>query len=562
MLIYETFYLILSCLLLYPIGKVFFRDLDFIVQVFFGILIASILLSITARFVPLYSREILGFISFVCLLVLFIDFNNHSTKSLSFINNYFYNRSRIFIKFLIIFILFVLLLRDFSLLRFAFESHDVHIFGPTIEVFNANYLGNIKNPIVYPLELSAYHILPGIFLGVANFLNPSIDLVALINAKFILVSFFFSYGFYKVFNYFNFSLFAIALGFALLFFFKETIGYNISISSYLYQIALIFLAIIFFDLDISPNNKSLQAAFMSILIMLACVKIPIFYVVLPPLLYLFFNNPRQFFEPRLFSISVLCFFNLLSILLIPRSPEIEEITKYSLMNIFNYDSVRTIAGLWFVENRFLELFNFLHIYIADINIYNRSLVDYLNLLIKVIYIFIFYFGLAFFVFKFFNNSPIKKALKIYIITAILGWLFVRNNGNLDQQNHLFFNISLLSAMLFFRVVPLKKEAFSFYGRNILLCIIFIFVLSDMQNIFNPKLSGDSISYRNSDSIQYSEFKNLSPLIADDRLIIDPSVPFWESALISQMSGKRIYYEDLNNYDINYKDYHLAQYTLD
>jgi hypothetical protein len=562
MLILETIYLILSSLLFYPVGRVFFRNLDFVVQFFFGLLIASILLSFTARFSPSFSREILAFTSFTFTAVLFKNYKHDIAFLISDFINFLSDNLKKILKFFAIFLIFTFLLREFSPLFYLFESHDVHIFGPTIEVFNADYLGNIRNPITFPLELSAYHILPGIFLGVANFLNPSIDLVTLINAKFILISFFFSYGFFKVLDYFNFSFFSIAAGLILLFFFKETIGYNLSISSYLYQLVLMFVAIIFFELDATPNNQTLQEAFIALLMMMLCIKIPIFYVIIPSLLYLFFQNPKLFFKPRLFSIAALCFLSLLTIVLIPQSPQIAEITKYSIMNILDYDSARSLAGLWFVENRFLGLFNFLNIYFLEIQIFHQSLASYLNLAIKVSYILIFYFGLSFFALKFFKPSVSKQALKIYIISAIFGWFFIRNNGNLDQQNHLFFNISILSLMLFFRVIPSIQNFLNFNAINVLVVIIFTFALTDVNNFVDPRLSGDSTSYRKINSITFKNFKNLSPQIDGDRLIIDPDIPFWKHALISQMHGKRIYHDDLVINNINFNGYHLSQYTLE
>ena len=561
MLILETIYLIVSSLLFYPVGKVFFRNLDFVVQVFFGLLITGILLSFTARFFPSYSREILAFTSFSFTAILLKNYKHDIAFSLLGFIDFLHNNLKKFLKFFVIFLIFSVLLREFSPLFFLFESHDVHIFGPTIEVFNADYIGNIRNPITFPLELSAYHILPGIFLGVANFLNPSIDLITLINAKFILFSFFLSYGFFKVLDYFNFSFFSITAGLGLLFFFKETIGYNLSISSYLYQLVLIFVAIILFELEATPNNKTLQEAFIALLMMMLCVKIPIFYVIIPSLLYLFFQNPKLFFGPRLFSIAALCFLSLLTIVLIPQSPQIAEITKYSIMNILDYDSARSLAGLWFVENRFLELFNFLNIYFSEIQIFHQSLASYLNLAIKISYIAIFYFGLSFFALKFFKPSASKQALKIYLISAIFGWFFIRNNGNLDQQNHLFFNISILSLMLFFRAIPSIQNFLNFNVMNILIVIIFTFALTDIKNFIDPKLSGDSTSYRNINSITLKNFKNLSPQIDGDRLIINSEVPFWKHALISQMHGKRIYHEDLVNNNIDFNGYHLSQYKL-
>tara|TARA_Y100001970_G_scaffold291227_1_gene427586 strand:- start:1107 stop:2780 length:1674 start_codon:yes stop_codon:yes gene_type:complete len=556
MLILDTFYLIISSLLLYPLGKLFFKNLDFIFQLFFSLLIAGLILSFTARFVPAYSREILGIISFISLIVFYASYRND--PNFLTINNKVDNHSklRMFLIFLSIFGLFLFLLREFSPFLYSFESHDVHVFGPTIELFNSQYIGNLKNPIIFPLELSAYHILPGTFLGAANFLNPTIDLIALINAKYFLAALFLSYCFFKIFIFSNFSISSFAAGIILLFFFKETFGYNLSISSYLYQFILIFLTITFFEIERQPNDVSLKEAFIGLMMILACVKIPIFYVVIPPLIYLLYDDYKIFFKPRILSIAILSFFSLVAIVAIPQSKEIAEITRYSLMNVFDFDSARSLAGLWFVENRFLDILNFSSSIVSDVTI-NK----YINLIVKMLYILIFYFGLSFFALSTYKKSKVRKALKIYLLTGILGWLFVRNNGNLDQQNHLFFNISLMSVILFtgafsnFRKYQWQNTA------KIISLIILMFVFSDLNNFKNPKLSGDSLNYRNNKSITLPQFLSRNLNLKTDRLKINKDMPYWEQALLSQMSGTRIYYQDLKDNEIEFSKYHLSQYAL-
>ena len=556
MLFLETFYFLVSSLLLYPVGRVFFKELDFIFQYLFGLLVAGLILSFTARFYPIYSREILAILSIASIFILLVRKRN--------ISSLFFQNSRKNIKetlykillFVFIYFIFLFLLREFSPLLWLYESHDVHIFGPTIELFNSNYIGNLKNPILFPSELSAYHILPGTFLGAANFLNPEINLVTLINSKYIIVSLIFSYGFFKIISQTNFSFLPAGIGIILLFFFKETIGYNLSISSYLYQVVLILIATVFFEINSKPENKYLEEAFIGLFMILVCIKIPIFYAILPALLFLFFKDPKIFFQPRLFFIGVLCLMSLIAIVAIPQSKEVAEITRYSLINIFEPDSIRSIAGLWFVENRFIDIFSFLNIELL-------KFLDekYTILLLKLSYIFIFYFGLSFIALSFFTKSKITKALKIYLFTAILGWIFVRNNGNLDQQNHLFFNISILSTMLFLGALSFSNNLFLLNKKNILFFMILVFSITDLSNISSPKISGKSLSYRQENSISLSEFRSLSIYEYQENYIYNVNIPFWKNALISQMRGQRIYYKDLLDNNIDYEAYHLSQYSL-
>ena len=129
----------------------------------------------------------------------------------------------------------------------------------------------------------------------------------------------------------------------MLFFFKETLVTIFSISSYLYQFIIIFLTVTFFEIERHPNDIYLKEVFIGLLMILACVKIPIFYVVIPPLIYLFYDDYKIFFKPRIFSIGILSFLSLVAIAAIPQSMEIVEITRYSLMNVFDFDSARSLA---------------------------------------------------------------------------------------------------------------------------------------------------------------------------------------------------------------------------
>ena len=117
-------------------------------------------------------------------------------------------------------------------------------------------------------------------------------------------------------------------------------------------------------------------------------------------------------------------------------------------------------------------------------------------------------------------------------------------------------------MLFFRAIPSIQNFLNFNTINVVIVIIFTFALTDVKNFVDPRLSGDSTSYRKINSITFKNFKNLSPHIDGDRLIIDSDIPFWKHALISQMHGKRIYHEDLVINNIDFNGYHLSQYTLE
>ena len=287
MILSSIIHSVTSILLLSPLGHILFKNSHFLVKIFMGILITSLILALTSRFVPNLSREVVMLISLVSIL--FILFKNLSYKG----RDKLVWKAKINLRMAIhslIFLAFAgLYLIELSPFLYKFESHDVHVFGPTIEAFNASYSGNLKNPVSFPEFLSSYHTLPGLFVGAASFTNPQITLLSLITTKYLLMTLFFGlvyyYGFTKVDNklLYIFSLLMV------LFLFKETFYYTLSISSFLYALTLLIIGKTALAIK-SESNFDEKVLFVVLLSILMVMKIPIFYAVLPALIFLFFKD--------------------------------------------------------------------------------------------------------------------------------------------------------------------------------------------------------------------------------------------------------------------------------
>ena len=129
--------------------------------------------------------------------------------------------------------------------------------------------------------------MPGAIQGFLNFVNPNITLVSLLNSKYLFVTFFLSFGIYKLLKYFKFSVLSIISLAVLILFYKETIIYNFSISNYLYQLTLIILFHSFIQLlKHDANHGDGGYEFVVILIFLFQIIIPIIYIPLSSLAYL------------------------------------------------------------------------------------------------------------------------------------------------------------------------------------------------------------------------------------------------------------------------------------
>ncbi len=557
MILSSIIHSVTSILLLSPLGHILFKNSHFLVKIFMGILITSLILALTSRFVPNLSREVVMLISLVSIL--FILFKNLSYKG----RDKLVWKAKINLRMAIhslIFLAFAgLYLIELSPFLYKFESHDVHVFGPTIEAFNASYSGNLKNPVSFPEFLSSYHTLPGLFVGAASFTNPQITLLSLITTKYLLMTLFFGlvyyYGFTKVDNklLYIFSLLMV------LFLFKETFYYTLSISSFLYALTLLIIGKTALAIK-SESNFDEKVLFVVLLSILMVMKIPIFYAVLPALIFLFFKDYKLFVNKKYIFFAVLIFFNLLIIYITPISEQIKYLTVFSIINPFNIDELRTLAGVWFVEMRMLEFFSDITAFSIEGTFFGVTFIEFKQFLIKLFILLFFYYFLLFISIKNIKslNPTIKASLYIYLITSLLGWIFLRNNGNLDSQSHLFFLISFLSS--FFLIYYLSKSQTRFSLNS----LIFIFIISVNINDFlnyDFKISGSALDYRVNKSLSYSDIIERNDNSTDRfNLIVDK--PFWYNELVSQIEGKRIYKEDIvsNNFDTSAS--HLIEYVIE
>ena len=145
-----TYFLLLVSLISHiGIGNLLIKSNNIITQSLLGILFTASISSILAWTFPLYIKPFLICAIFLGFFILLNDLRKIKFNFNVFTKKLFDKKSEIIIFiFTILFLLFYL--RNFSAFNYVFESHDILYFGPTLEMLNANYSGNLKLFTYFP----------------------------------------------------------------------------------------------------------------------------------------------------------------------------------------------------------------------------------------------------------------------------------------------------------------------------------------------------------------------------------------------------------------------------
>lgn len=177
------------------------------------------------------------------------------------------------IEYSIIFCSVLLLTYKFLPWFYPFENHDVMYFGWIQDLWNNNQSTHVQVPTAWPMELGSTHTLPGIFIASIAAFMPSVNLIEAVFIRSLLVIcclFVLLISFYKKSpNKFLPLLGGLAV-FGLLY--GQNVGYEFTISSYLYLIVLIEILRQFL-----LNFESRTTIFL-LLIFLPLTKAPIAFI--------------------------------------------------------------------------------------------------------------------------------------------------------------------------------------------------------------------------------------------------------------------------------------------
>ena len=206
-------------LLILILGYNFFRSA--IIGYILALLSLAALLPLLVRFMP-------GYVYYFIYLILLISFTYFVYKK-NYLNIY-YNLKNSFKElsiFILINIFFLILLKQFHFKSFIYEAHDVVYWGPSIELYYSDYIGNLKNFTYFPSELSAHPLYPTSILSIASIFVKNLNLISILEIRYLLIC--------------NFLTFACFL------FYKSNENKNI----YFYLICFLFLYYFYILLKIS-----------------------------------------------------------------------------------------------------------------------------------------------------------------------------------------------------------------------------------------------------------------------------------------------------------------------
>lgn len=280
-----TDYLTITCslILMWSFGRLFTQS-AVMSTLLLGLLVASGIIAITARFMPGYTGALLCTFSLLDISKLVYDayrhYVNHGMKGCQDIIQRHATPTSLLttIGYLLFFALYF---QSFHYSNVHYEAHDVLYFGPSFEMLKADYLGNLRVPIFYPYELGAYHLLPAAMITAGGFLTHHPTLQYLTEVRYFLAVLFFSDFFRRFYNTLNCKLhWYIAISMASLIIFGPAISQCLTISSFCYVFVLLSILITIFELQQPTHRQSIshQKLLLIFSILLIICKAPLFYI--------------------------------------------------------------------------------------------------------------------------------------------------------------------------------------------------------------------------------------------------------------------------------------------
>jgi hypothetical protein len=507
-----------------------------------GLLVISSIISVSGRFFPLFTKElIIGFFILGLLHGLYELFLRYKLKLSSQIS--------VDSKNWIIYSIFVILSWFyFSPLSYAeinYESHLALYFAPAFELLNAEYYGPLKSPILYPNLFANVHLLPAACVAVLGVFLDNFNLANFVEIKFLLIIFLFSSLIFFIYQRFNSGLIKIFLSTAfVLAIYGNEYSYNFYISSFLYVFILFELSKYFFaSYNDSENLNSKN--FLFFFIFLIICKAPIAYLALIIAAIIWLRTSEIRFKPIILVASILAFANILTWISFPElhSIETKNASKMSLgLNM------RGVWG-WSINDAVKLSLSFFLDYLIEFIALIKASIETMQIRkilesgIILIWMIIKSFLIGMFLIRSKSVSSIlryKKIITLMYLLSIFGFLFVKNGGVLGHQAHLTFLLSILtSIILIIFLISLKYTKI----RATYLFAIFLF-FSGFQSFYGLKLTTTQtynprdykyLLYKDAEiQNNHSEYYSLS---YDE--------PYWKSEINAMLSGLRINKKDLD-----------------
>ena len=534
--IIEYLFVVIGMIGLWSFGRIFVR-VDVFSSFLAGILVSGGIVAVTARFMPLYTRELVGAMVLMGII--------YTGRELLYKVQVFPARLNIWLG--IVFVLTAVYFRFFHFSNYVYQSHDVVYFSPAFEMLTADYWGNLKVPTYYPFEMAANHLLPSAVLASTGFIAPHPNMMLFIEIRYLLIIVFVSHfviqlhRIIKTKNLFIYTIVTISL----LMIYGDEISYNLIVSSFVYIFVL--FQIIILILREEKNEKEL----LFFTIFLIASKAPVFYIAGAMGLYYWYHYKSKRFHPVVLTAGLITLCNLASWAIIP-PPVAPGAGGFNLMNPLNMKELFSFAAIygWSMVDNFKHVLSYL---LAPIDFRGfggnyPSLMDLLRsrwnsiaaLSGVIIYILIKYYAVFWLGWKNLYSSLENRRIEmcgllLYMGVSLLGWIFVRNDGFIDHQAHAYFFAAMVSMSFAIIIVSNAKKWF----LVIPIALFFIYGQDPsrvlMQSSGEQRVSGKA-SYMAISDVKEQEGSNGFYIPA-------PGTPFWKMELEAMLLGLRLRAKD-------------------
>lgn len=515
-----------------------------------GLLLSGSIIAILSRIIPIYTLEIISLI--LILSTIFFLYKKYYLQFLKISTDKIY-------YYLISLAIFLVIFFKFQYQFTIYQSHESFYFAPSIELFLAEYIGNLRGLSYYPSALTGHPIIPSSVLSAATVFMNDVNLVKILEARYILIVIFFSLISFIYFDrnkqsYLNFFIFVLAI-----YFFENLISHSLLHSDIIGMFCFAFLIISIID----NNYESIKCgSYLSLLLLVTKPGIIFIFLIFPVYFYFFYKSVRN--DLVFYTIGIIVFLNCLSWLAL-ETPFGN--SKISLLNPFELrDYFYTlISASWFNNSVFIDYLNNLQsksVYSlssesTNLN-FNQKLEffkdNYLKILIDIFEITINLFLTFFLSFYLILKSQIiknKNIFYIFLIISFLIFIFLRNenvfgNKTMEQTVHIVHFLSILSLILIPTYINSKLDKKFIYFLSIILFLLnsnfdFIYGDNEFKNRIN---SSEYIKYENLD---FSKLSTIDKVYNLNKKIIKNVNDLRTEELKAVLYGKRILRNQYNDF---------------
>ncbi len=516
-----------------------------------GLLLSGSIIAILSRIIPIYTLEIISLI--LILSTIFFLYKKFYLQSLKEVN------TKKLCYYLISLIIFSVVFFKFQYQFTVYQSHETFYYAPSIELFLAEYIGNLRGLSYYPSALTGHPIIPSSVFSAATVFVNDVNLIKILEARYILIVIFFSLISFIYFDrnkqsYLNLFIFVLAI-----YFFENLISHSLLHSDIIGMFCFAFLIISIID----KNHESIKCgSYLSLLLLVTKPGIIFIFLIFPVYFYFFYKSVRN--DLVFYTIGVIVFLNCLSWLALETpfgNSKISFLNPFELRDYF----YTLISASWFNNSLFIDYLNSLQsksIYSLSFESTNLTFDqklefikdNYLKILIDIFEITINLFLTFFLSFYLILKSQLikkKKIFYVFLIISFLIFIFLRNenifgNKTMEQTVHIVHFLSILSLILIPTYIIKKLDKKFIYFVSITLFLLnsnfdFIYGDNEFKNRIN---SNEYVKYENLD---FSKLNTLDKVYNLNKKIIKNVNDLRTEELKAVLYGKRILRNQYNDF---------------